>query len=91
MIQIKSVFYGEQDISKEEVVNQFARDIDSIIDKCSSTTGDTAFTYEPSIKKYRLEVKDNIVTIKDKLTNKTAQFAKVNVILKDTIVKKLKI
>lgn len=86
MIQIKSVFYGEQDISKEEVVNQFARDIDSIIDKCSSTTGDTSFTYVPSIKKYKLEVKDNVITIQDKLTNKTVMFAKVNVNLKDTIV-----
>jgi len=86
MIQIKSVFYGEQDISKEEVVNQFARDIDSIIDKCSSTTGDTFFTYEPSIKKYKLEVKDNVITIQDKLTNKTVMFAKVNVNLKNTIV-----
>ncbi len=86
MIQIKSVFYGEQDISKEEVVNQFARDIDSIIDKCSSTTGDASFDYKPSIKKYKLEIKDNVVFIQDKLTNKTAQFAKVNVKLKDTIV-----
>jgi len=86
LIQIKSVFYGEQDISKQEVINQFANDIDSIIDKCSSTTGNTSFDYNPSIKKYKLEVKDNVITIQDRLTNKTVQFVKTNINLKDTTV-----
>ena len=82
LIQIKSIFYGEQDISKQEVINQFANDIDSIIDKCSSTTGNTSFDYNPSIKKYKLEVKDNVITIQDRLTNKTVQFVKTNINLK---------
>jgi len=86
LIQIKSIFYGEQDISKQEVINQFANDIDSIIDKCSSTTGNTSFDYNPSIKKYKLEVKDNVITIQDRLTNKTVQFVKTNINLKDTTV-----
>lgn len=91
MIQIKSVFFSEQKISQQDIVNEFARDIESIVDKLSSTTGNGTFTYEPQIKKYKLEVKDSIVTIKDSVSGKSTWFAKSQINLKNTIVQDSKI
>jgi len=86
LIQIKSVFYSEEKLSQQDLVNQFARDIESVIDKSSSVTGNATFSYKPQIKKYKLEVKDHIITVEDRISGKSTKFTKFHTNIKNTIV-----
>jgi hypothetical protein len=77
LLQLRGVFFAQQELNKEEVVEAFAKDLDSIIDKAIATTGDAAFVYYPNIKQYRVEIKDNTVLILDKISGKTSTFSKL--------------
>jgi len=76
LVQLKGVFYGQQQISQEEVVVSFARDLEEIVGKAIGTTGDASFVYYPSIKKYSVDISNNTISIFDKTSGKNASFSK---------------
>jgi hypothetical protein len=76
LVQLRGVFYGQQLLAQEEVVVAFARDLENIVDRAIATTGDAAFVYYPSIKKYVVDISNNVVSIRDKISNKTTSFSK---------------
>jgi hypothetical protein len=78
VFQLKGIYVVQQQLAGEEVVSTFAKDLESIVDKAIATTGDAAFVYYPSIKQYRVEIKNNIVSVLDKISGKTASFFKSN-------------
>jgi hypothetical protein len=76
LFQLRGILYGQQLIGKEEVVYAFAKDLESVVDKAIATTGDAAFVYYPSIKQYSVVIKNNTVTVLDKVSNLSAYFSK---------------
>ncbi len=76
-LQLRGIFLAQQQLGEEEVISAFAKDLESIIDKAIATTGDVAFIYYPSIKKYRVEIENNIVKALDKVSGKQAIFSKL--------------
>lgn len=74
VFQLRTFFAIQADITKGSSVISFAIDIESFIDKSLSTTGDTVFVYRPMIKKYKLTVSNNVISIIDKATKKSASF-----------------
>jgi hypothetical protein len=76
LVQLRGVFSSQQLLAQEEVVVTFARDLESYMDKAIATTGDAAFVYFPTIKKYSLNISNNAVSISDKISSKTAGFSK---------------
>ncbi len=76
LLQLRGIFYGQQLTGKEEVVYAFAKDLESIVDKAIATTGDAAFVYYPSIKQYSIVIKNDTVTITDKVSNLSKYFSK---------------
>lgn len=86
IVQLRGIFTAETRLAQEEVVVSFAKDLDSIIDKALGTTGDAKFIYNTPIRKYRVEVGDNHVTLLDKLANKSTIFTKsTQIIIKNVI------
>jgi hypothetical protein len=76
VLQLRGVYVAQQQLSKEEVVSAFAKDLESIVDKAIATTGDAAFVYYPSIKLYKVEIKSNIVSVFDKISDRVVSFSK---------------
>jgi hypothetical protein len=76
LVQLKGVFYGQQLLAQEEVVVAFAKDLESIADKATATTGDASFIYHPAIKKYTVDINSNVVLVFDKVSKKAASFSK---------------
>jgi len=76
VFQLATIFLAQQKISREEVVVSFSKDVSSIIDKAISTTGESTFSYEPNIAKYRVEIRNSTVLILDKISGKKASFSK---------------
>jgi len=76
LFQLRGILYGQQLTGKEEVVYAFAKDLESVVDKAIATTGDAAFVYYPSIKQYSVVIKNNTVTVLDKVSNFSAYFSK---------------
>ena len=77
LFQLRGIYLAQQELGKEEVVEAFAKDLESIVDKAIATTGDAAFVYYPTIKKYKVEIKDNVFSIFDKISGKTSTFSKL--------------
>ena len=71
LVQLRGVFYGQQLLAQEEVVVAFARDLESIADRAIATTGDAAFVYYPTIKKYTLNISSLVKerTVEEKKVN----------------------
>jgi hypothetical protein len=78
LVQIQGIFTGQENISQSQVVVAFAQDLEQVVDKAAGATGDAAFVYYPTLKKYRVDVSSNLVTVFDKTTNKSASFSKSN-------------
>ncbi len=76
IFQLVTIFLAQQKISKEETVFSFSKDVNSIIDKSFSTTGSTRFVYEPIIKSYKFEIKNNTIFIFDKVSKTSVSFSK---------------
>jgi hypothetical protein len=74
--QLRGIFYGQQLMGKEEVINAFAKDLEEIVDKAMATTGDAAFIYHPAIKQYSVLVKNSTVIVTDKISNISSFFSK---------------
>ena|GEM_PF-4392134 len=74
LVQVRSIFVSQEKLSEKEVVVEFSKDLENIINKALSATGDVAFIYIPPITKYKLEIRDNIVRIKDKISGYEASF-----------------
>jgi len=74
IFQLRTIFASQAELAKEGSVASFATDLESFIDKSMSTTGDTVFVYRPMIKKYKLTVSDNVISIFDKATKKSIYF-----------------
>ena len=68
LLQLRGVFYMQQKSSEKSLVSDFIYDIESIIQKALSTTGNAAFTYKPNLKKYVLEADGNKLTVHDKIS-----------------------
>jgi hypothetical protein len=83
LLQLRGVFYGQTRLSQEEVASAFADDLENIVDKAIAVTGNASFVYYPVIKSYTLTVKNNTVSIHDKISKKTASFTKISINLQD--------
>jgi len=75
--QLRGIFYGQQLMGKEEVINAFAKDLEEIVDKAMATTGDAAFIYHPAIKQYSVLVKNSTVIVTDKISKHFLFFLKI--------------
>lgn len=78
LVQLRGIFYSQQILSQEEVVVTFSNNLEAVVDKAISATGDTTFSYIPQIKKYSVDINSNLVSIYDKTSNKNASFFKSN-------------
>ncbi|MCX6821172.1 MAG: hypothetical protein NTW30_00165 [Candidatus Aenigmarchaeota archaeon] len=85
LLQLKSVFYGQTKVSQEEVASAFVNDIENIVDGSVAVTGNANFVYYPTIKSYALTVKNDTVSVYDKISKNTASFTKTSVNLQDMI------
>jgi len=74
LIEIKSLISLKQKSSENEIVYLFAKDLEIIIDKAKTLTGDVKFSYQPKIKKYSLEVQNNMLTVTDDVSKKSFSF-----------------
>jgi hypothetical protein len=77
MFQFKSFLGAQSQLAREEVVTNFAKELESIVDRAIVTRGNITFIYYPPIKKYRVEIKNNVVEVFDKISNKSASFYKI--------------
>jgi hypothetical protein len=77
MLQFKGYFDAQTQLSRESVVEDFAKDLESIVDRAIVTYGNVTFVYYPPIKKYKVEIKSNVVEVFDKVSNKSASFFKL--------------
>jgi len=76
-LQLRGIFLAQQQLSEEEVISAFARDLEAVVDKAIATTGDVAFIYYPSIKKYKVEIENNVIKVFDKVSGEQANFSKL--------------
>ncbi len=74
MAQLKSVYTSEMKASQAEPLEAFANDLQSIIYRLNALTGDGKVVYRPPLKKYVLEIENNLVRITDKLSGKKIAF-----------------
>lgn len=84
LLQLRGVFYTQQKLSQKEAVFVFARGLEDVIDKAMGVTGNAHFTFHPQIKKYKLTIEDNMITIYDKVSKETANFIKIGIDLQPT-------
>lgn len=77
IVQLRGIFIAQQSFGEEEVISDFIRDLESIVDKAIATTGDVAFIYYPHIKKYRVDVENNVVKALDKISGRQASFSRL--------------
>jgi murein DD-endopeptidase MepM/ murein hydrolase activator NlpD len=85
LIQIKTLISLQQKQAEDDVLYSFLKDLETLIDKSKSTTGDSAFVYKPLMKKYTLKVENNKITLKDEVSQKSLYFFSSNV--EDTEIK----
>ena len=77
LFELASIFTSQAKLTKEIVVADFAKELEGMVDKAAAATEDVNFTYSPEIKKYSVEIKNNLVVIKDKVSNGEANFFKL--------------
>lgn len=83
LLQLRGVFYGQTKLSQEEVATSFADDLKNIVNKINLFEGNATFAYHPTIKSYKLTVKNDNVLIYDKISKVTVGFTKTSVNLQD--------
>jgi len=77
LFELASIFTSQAKLTKEIVVADFAKELEGIVDKAATATEDVNFSYSPEIRKYSVEIKNNLVVIKDKVSNGEANFFKL--------------
>jgi hypothetical protein len=79
LLQLRGVFYAQQKLGQEEAIFTFAKTLEDRIDKAIAVTGNVHFTFHPKIKKYKLTIKGNMITIYDKVSKETTSFVKTGI------------
>ncbi|OGI15084.1 hypothetical protein A3K63_03825 [Candidatus Micrarchaeota archaeon RBG_16_49_10] len=74
LLQLRAIFSSQTKVAQENVIYSFSRDIQRIIEKSNSISGNTTFVYEPEIKDYSFGINSSIIEIQDKVTGQNISF-----------------
>jgi len=77
LFQLAGIFSFQTKLVQKSLVANFAKDLESRVDKVATSAGEVNFTYSPELKKYTLKTNNNLVSIKDKTSGGEANFFKL--------------